>query len=295
MNTTRSMVLYALGALVGLGIAGYSLFTAAGTSTRIVPAEDIALVNQRPILRSDFITQLESETGLKFNETSQADRLRVLDEMVREELLVQRGLELDFAETDQTTRNALVAAITQAATMEITTTQPTEAQVRDYYEKNKLQYASDGMLAVRHLLLPPSSTKSATELAATARDALATLRTGTPLEQVMTRYGLIEAKRYDEDYYFAAKYRLGDAVFDAVKNLNAGEFSEPVTDKDGIHIVAMLKNSKPVPLSFEAARTQAFIDYKDATQARLLEATTKFLRSRSKILIAADYAETYKP
>lgn len=319
INTMRSMILYAVGALVGLGIAGYGLFTAAGTSTRTVPPEDVALVNQRPILRSDFINQLESETGLKFDESTQADRLKVLDEMVREELLVQRGLELDFAETDQTTRNALVSTITQQATVEVTTSQPTEQQLREFYEQHKSQYATDGMMQVRNLVLPaaaPAVGTKATGVSGSAAAAAPTavaiagdpmqsmqlanqaadaLRSGVPMEQVMTKYGLIEAQRYDEDYYFAAKYRLGDALFDSIKDLAGGQVSAPLRLKDGVHVVMMLSNKKPVPLGYDASRKQVYGDYNDAAQTRLLDATMRFLRSRSKILIAPDYSGVYKP
>jgi hypothetical protein len=49
-NARRSLILCAAGALIGLGIAGLGLFTAQGTRTASVPAEDVALVNQVPIL-----------------------------------------------------------------------------------------------------------------------------------------------------------------------------------------------------------------------------------------------------
>ncbi len=111
----------------------------------------------------------------------------------------------------------------------------------------------------------------------------------------MAEFGLTEATRYDEDYYFAAKYRLGDTLFDAVKDLDAGQVSAPVTLKDGIHVVLMVKNTKPVPQGYEASRKAVFSDYNNAAQARLLAATLKFLRDRSKILIAPDYAADYKP
>ena len=48
----RSFILMGLGALIGLIVAGYALFTAKGTSTLMVPAEDVALVNQQKRLLS---------------------------------------------------------------------------------------------------------------------------------------------------------------------------------------------------------------------------------------------------
>jgi parvulin-like peptidyl-prolyl isomerase len=289
------MVLCAIGALIGLGIAGYGLFTAAGTSTRVVPPENVAMVNQRPILRSDFITQLESETGLKFAESTQADRLKVLDEMIREELLVQRGLELDFAETDQTTRNALVSAISQQITVEVTTSPPTEQQLRQYFDQHQSQYASDGTMLVRNLLVPKGGSRPTPELLASAQQAVTALRAGTPLEQVVARFGLSEAQKFDMDYYFAARYRLGDALFDHVVNLADGAVSDPVDIKDGVHVVVMVKNNRPVPQSFQDSHSQVLTDYKAASETRMLDATLKFLRSRSKILIASDYARDYRP
>ena len=295
VNTTRSMTLYALGALLGLGIAGYGLFTAAGTSTHAVPPEDVALVNQRPILRSDFIAQLESETGLTFDDSSQADRVKVLDEMVREELLVQRALELDFAETDQATRNALVTTISQQATVEVTTSQPSEAQLQEFYERHKDRYASEGTMQVRSWLLPLDPAKSRDDQLKSAGEAVQALRAGEPAEAVMRRFGLSEEPRHDEDYYFAVKYRLGDRLFAAVDELPGGAVSEPIADQAVIHIVRVVKNTRPVPLGYEASRPRVFTDFKAAAQMRLLEATMAFLRSRATILIAKDYAGIYKP
>ena len=60
-SVRRSMILLASGALIGLAIAGYGLFTAKGTRSRTVPPEAVALVNQRQILRSDFMTQTQTQ------------------------------------------------------------------------------------------------------------------------------------------------------------------------------------------------------------------------------------------
>lgn len=292
VNSGRAMLLAAAGALTGLGIAGYGLFTAAGTTTHSVPPEDVALVNQRPILRSDFINQLEAETGLKFSESTEADRRKVLDEMVREELLVQRGLELDFAETDQSTRNALVSTVTQQVTVSVTTDQPSEAELRGFYASHQAQYATEGTMLVRNFLVSGGSDGKPVDVALRAAQAL---RAGQPLERAVAQYGLTEAKRNDEDYYFAARYRLGDALFAAVRNLSDGEVSAPVSLPDGVHIVLMVRNDKPVPQGYAASRTQVFSDYRSFAQQRVLDETLAFLRRRSTILIAADYAGRHPP
>jgi hypothetical protein len=335
VNVTRSMVLCAIGAVVGLAIAGVGLFSARGTATHNVPPEDIALVNQRPVLRSDFVTQLEGETGESFDQATRAEKLKVLDEMIREELLVQRGLELDFAETDQMTRNALAMAMDQQALAEATTSQPSEQQLREFFDKNPARYASDGILTVRHLVLVGAGGsvgagdgaasgggkggaasasggdrsggvggdgvgKSGTggaggeQAMQKAREAVAALRANTPVEAVMAKFGLTEPRNDGDEFYFAAKIHLGDAVYAQALRMKEGEVSEPLQAADGIHIVRVVKNKVPVPLSFEHARLQGLTDLKNAQQERLIAATMKFLRERSKILIAPDYSD-YKP
>ena len=279
------MVLCAIGAVIGLVIAGIGLFSARGTATHNVPPEDIALVNQRPLLRSDFVNQLESETGEPFDQATRAEKLKVLDEMIREELLVQRGLELDFAETDQVTRNALAMAMDQQALAEVTTSQPSEPQLREFFDKNPSRYASDGILTVRHFVVPAMPQ---------AQAAVMALRANMPVEQVIAKYGLTEPRNDGDEFYFAARIHLGDTVYAEALKLKDGEVSEPLHSADGIHIVKVIRDKVPVPLSFERARLQVLTDFKNAQQERLMAATMRFLRERSKILIASDYTD-YKP
>ena len=301
VNVTRSMVLCAIGAVVGLAIAGVGLFSARGTATHNVPPEDIALVNQRPVLRSDFVTQLEGETGESFDQATRAEKLKVLDEMIREELLVQRGLELDFAETDQMTRNALAMAMDQQALAEATTSQPSEQQLREFFNKNPARYASDGILTVRHLVLVAASggagggaASGGEQAMQKAHEAVSALRANTSVEAVIAKFGLTEPRNDGDEFYFAAKIHLGDAVYAQALRMKEGEVSEPLQAADGIHIVQVIKDKVPVPLSFEHARLQVLTDLKNAQQERLMAATMKFLRERSKILIAPDYVD-YKP
>ena len=295
VQSLRAMLLCAIGALTGLGIAGYGLFTASGTSTRNVPPENLAMVNGRPILRSDFINQLESETGKKFGQSTRTEQLKVLDEMVREELLVQRGLELDFAETDQNARNALVSAVSDSAIAEITTAEPTEAQLRAFFAAHPGQWSTDGTMTIRDLVLPGSADLTPGAAMGRAIEAAQALRAGATVEQVIARYGLTDKPPDDQQYYFAVQYRLGDAFFGLVRPLSDGAVADPVVLADGIHIVKLISNQQPVPLGFEAARARIRSDYVDATQMQLMDNTVRFLRRRAKILIAPDYAAEYRP
>ena len=284
------MVLYAVGALAGLSVAGYVLLSARGTVTRQVPAENVALVNDQPILRSDFITQVEMETGQPFEKTTRQDKLRVFDEMVNEELKVQRGLELNFAETDQDTRNALSAVVDQQMIAALATTQPTDAELKTYYDRNESSYQSPGAMTVCDLVLSGAGLDADGRLVQ-ARAAEADLRNGAALPKVMQRYHLTNSNNCENNYYFAARIHLGSGLFEVARTLATGTVSEPLQGSDGLHLLLMLSNTAPVGESFADARAQVITDYKNARESKIRAGTMSFLRHRARILIASDYSD----
>jgi hypothetical protein len=215
--------------------------------------------------------------------------------MVREELLVQRSLELDFAETDQTARNALAAAISEQAIVEVTTSPPSEQQLRDYFQQHPERWATEGVMSLREFILPSSIGRNSETMAVAARKAVDELRAASSVDQVVTTLGLKERARQDQEYYFTVRYRLGESLFNAIQGLPEGRISDPVSMKDGIHIVQMIKNTRPVPMSFETARSQVSSDYNEAARKRIMDSTMTFLRTRAKLLIAPDYQSDYKP
>ncbi len=296
VNQARSITCFSLGAAIGLAIAGYGLFTAKGTVTHVVPAENVALVNQRPILRTDFIAQTETELGKPFKEATLAERLKVLDEMVREELFVQRGLELDFPGTDPDTRSALVAAVEQQVVADVTTHQPAEDELRKFFEEHRSNYATEGTMTLHNLLLPKAKA-AGPDAMATVQKAAEALRAHAPLAEVLKTYGLTEVvpeHAGDEQFYFAQKVHLGEAIFAHALTLDDGEVSEPVTAGDGIHIVQMVKNAKPLPLTFERVRSQVLTEFIATAKKKLEDADLRYLRDKADILIADDYAADYE-
>jgi PPIC-type PPIASE domain len=296
VNPLRSMLGFGLGSAIGLGIAGFGLFTAKGTATHVVPPENVALVNQRPILRTDFIAQTETELGKPFGEATLAERLKVLNEMLREELFVQRGLELDFPGTDPDTRAALVAAVEQQVVADVTVHQPGDPELRKYFEDNRGNYSTEGTMALHNLLLPKAKASGA-DATATAQKAADALKAHAPIAEVEKTYELQELvpeHSSDEQFYFGQKIHLGEALYEHALKLNDGDVSEPIAGPDGIHVVQMVKHVKPLPLTFERVRSQVLNDYVTAEKKRLEDADLRYLRDKATILIADDYAADYE-
>jgi parvulin-like peptidyl-prolyl isomerase len=293
-HTRRSLTLLALGALAGLALAGYGLFTAQGTATRGIPAEAIATVNGRLILRTDFVTQVQTQFGASFAESSEAQRQRVLDDMIAEELMVQRGLDVDLASYDPEVRQALVNGVELQIFADVLARQPTTEQLADYYEKHKDKYVRDGIMQLRDLMIATTQQHTSNDALPVASKAAEALRRGTPLEDVMKEYGLRDSRRLLDSghidtgdvFDFSAKARLDPKVFAVASRLNAGQTSAPIIAPDGVHVVVMLKRDPPRQRGFAEVSNEVWTDLKKEAQDQVRNGNLKYLASKADIKIA---------
>jgi parvulin-like peptidyl-prolyl isomerase len=285
-HPTRSLILFGAGALVGLLMGGFALFTAKGAAVRVVPAEDVALVNQRPILLSDFNNQLQAQYAVPPDQITPAERRATLGDMIREELFVQRGLDLDMPASDPDTRAALVAAVEQQVLADVTARKLTEAQLRAYYDAHKDRYASEGILALHDLVLGANG-RTEGQVVAAATQAARALARGRPLGEVMAAYGLRESGKVGgEEFYFAAKIHLGDPLFEIAKSLPDHGVSQPVPRPDGVHILVVDRNTPPKAQGFDEAAARVRADYDKDLRARMAARELDYLKAKADILLA---------
>jgi parvulin-like peptidyl-prolyl isomerase len=297
-SVRRSMILLASGALIGLAIAGYGLFTAKGTRWRAVPPEAIALVNQRQILRSDFMTQTQAQFVLPFAQTTREQRRAVLDDMINEELMVQRGLEIDLPSYDPDVRNALVGGVELEVTADVLSQQPTPDELRAYYERHSDKYSTESVMQLRDLLVKTDASRPMAAAHATALAAGAALRRGQSLEAVIKRFDLADSGRFmdaghadtGDIFQFALRAKLDDTLYQATLPLHDGEVSDPVAEGDGVHLIVMVKHRFPVKQTFEEASNQVWTDVKKEAQAKVRSANLTYLRSRADIILAPELA-----
>ena len=282
VSVGRSIAFMGIGAVIGLGLAGYALFTARGTSTLVVPAEDVALVNQQPISRSDYLLQLQALYAVDLQHATKTEREKVLNDMIREELFVQRGKELDVASNDSEVRSAMVNAVELEIAADALTTQPTEAQLQAFYTAHKATYAGEGIMTVHDYVFPKGA-------AAQAGAAVQSLKGGPPGPDLLARWGAKDSPLVgDEEFYFAVKIHLGDRLFAVARDLADGASSMPIETADGIHVLYMVRNKTPVPYAYAEARDQVLNDYRNKAIARLSTGDETFLRKRANVLIATD-------
>ena len=219
--------------------------------------------------------------NVDFSHATPAQRRKVLNDMIREELFVQRGKELDVASTDPEVRNAMVNAVELEIASDAITSQPTEAALRGYYESHLERYASEGIMTVDDYIFPANS--------ADASQAIEAFRSRPPTPDLIAQWGgRSSGKVGDEEFYFAAHIHLGARLFAAARALPQGGISDPIPMADGVHVLYMRRNVTPSPLDFVAARDKVMSDYRNERIRHLTIEAEAFLSKRAHVLIAAD-------
>ena len=287
----RSALLPVAGILIGLLCAGMGLFHRTPREASKVPPGYVALVNQKGILMSDLIAQATTQFGKPFEEVTPAERARVLRDMIDEELLVQRAAVLDLPETTTEVRDAMTGGVNAQVAAPILAIEPTDEQLRAYYDAHRAKYTADGSMTVRDLVLHVGGYENADQTAAQGRidatEAVYQLRSGASLDYVMEHFGLVDSGKMQNgtEPDFAAKLHLGDTLYAAAATLSEGEISDPVSDQDGLHVLVMERRRLPATADFTSARNAVYADYREDMSKAAQRENVKILRSQAQIIL----------
>jgi parvulin-like peptidyl-prolyl isomerase len=291
---SAALPLVAIG--LGLVVASVGLFRKAPPAIAEVPDGYVALVNQKGVLMSDFISQTENETMKPFADTTPAERNKVLREMINEELLVQRALVLDLPETTIEVRDALVQGVEAQVSEPVWANMPTDEDLRAYYNKTQADYTNGGTMSIHNLVLRvggfQNADQSTPQALSDAAEAVYRLRSGASLSYVLEHYGFAEATPYKgEELEFVAKMNLGEKLYAIATSLGDGEVSEPILDPDGVHVLVMERRRPPTIADFDTVRNQVYGAYRRSQRDQASTETVDVLRIQAQILIAPGVAE----
>ena len=120
------------GALAGLLAAGYGILRQAESGDAL-PANAVARVNDQIISRDNYDRAL---ARLAAYGAADDEKARLLQRLVEDELLVQRGLELGMARSDTGVRNAIVDSLIASITAEADAASPTDQELEQYLAEN---------------------------------------------------------------------------------------------------------------------------------------------------------------
>jgi parvulin-like peptidyl-prolyl isomerase len=236
-TSRRALVLFGAGVTLGLAAAAWGLLLPAGRDE--LPEDAIALVNGEPILADTWQRLLEGLAADRREPPGEEDRRRVLDRLIDEELLVQRGFDLGLARHDRRVRAELVSALIESVVAEVGAREADPEEIERFYETERGFFARPGRLRVRRVLLRAEA--GGEEALARAREAAQRIGAGDDPDVVATQLGDEEIAAVPDALLPPAKLReyLGPAALEVALTLEPGRPSEPLPAPGGWQVLVV--------------------------------------------------------
>lgn len=283
-NLSRRILM--AGALAGLLIALIASTQIERASLEQTGA--IARINDAHIDRAEYATALQALLADKTKSPTSKDRRLVLDRLIEEELLVQRGIEIGLLDGDAAVRKAVARAVIDFAMTRNAQKQISEDELRSFYAANKARFTPAARLQIERLFVRRSD-DAAADMARldSVRAALrqgqdfteATLQLGDAILPPLPRSLLPRKKMYDY---------LGPRLTETASRLPGASISDAIADGDGWHFLRVVRSEPGIPPEFEDIRPQILNAMQRASDdAALIEYLT-WLKERASISLADD-------
>jgi hypothetical protein len=282
----RPILLLALGAAGGLAMAAFGLLE--HPPGPALPSRAVATVNGTPIGAQELarlVAGVESDTGRPADD---AMRRHVLERLVDEELLVQRGLELGLASRDRRVRADLVAAVIRQVVVEAEDEEPTPEALRAFYASERALFTSPGRLHVRQVFVRVPREAGLPAARARAAEAVARLRGGEPLDAVRRALGDASPAPLPDAALPPRTLReyLGPAALRAAQALAPGQVSEPVRSGSGLHVLVLAAREPAAAPPLAEIEEEVRAAWRRRRGERALRAYLDELRERAELRLA---------
>ena len=261
----------ALGALSGLILAGYGFLRQAETGNDL-PASAVARVNDVLISRDNYDRALARLAGESAGVSSLESRVWMLERLIDDELLVQRGLELGMAQSDGEVRNAIVNSLIASVTAEADAASPTDEELEKHLADNADRFSFIDKIAVEGWQTDDESI--AQSFATTLRDS------GEPVITDAIR-AIVDLPAVLMPIETLGDY-LGPGIAAATIDMPV-DSSEVFARRGRWIVVRVLKKESAVVTDLSSIRNRVIIDYRRSLADETLQEYLGDLRDKAKV------------
>jgi hypothetical protein len=138
-NDKADLRLLALGALIGLVVAGIGILQREVQIDEL-PENTVARVNDVMISRDLYDRAISRSTDYAGQPVGGTDAT-ILQRLVDEELLIQRGVELGMTQSDAAVRQAVIDSLIASVTAEADAASPTDEELAQYLAENPERFS----------------------------------------------------------------------------------------------------------------------------------------------------------
>ena len=224
----------------------------------ITPPDVIARVGDRMLTLADYKRYLERNTGTDLAQLQPEVASALLDQYIEEVILseyaarsgvqvpadaIAQGVRSDAGATviekrDEMRRERLVANLSTEIP------DPSDAQIRDYYQARQNDFRSGEEVHVRQILVNDEST---------ANDVAARLKKGAPFEELSAQHSRAPNAKRGGEIGFVSRGELPKMFEDQIFALEPGEVSSIIRTDNSFHIFKVDERRPAGVLSLEAA------------------------------------------
>lgn len=282
----RTDVLLLLGMLAGAVLAARGVVREASTGTLGMPADAVAMVNGQPVSRSAFDTAVGLVERDRAAAASAEERRRILDRLVDEELLVQRGLELGLVRSDRKLRGDLVAGVIEAAAAQ-GDGEPGPAELQAFFAANRTLFQPPPPLRLAQVFVatgPRSDEDARTRALAAARR----LRDGEDIATVRRDLGDPPSVEVPSAFVPASRLRdtIGTSAASTASQMEPGDVSDPIVADDGYRVLLLLERGAVTTPALDAVREAVTAEYRRQQGEAALRESLEDWRRDSDITLA---------
>lgn len=230
--------------------------------------------------------------------TTKEGKMELLDKLVEEDLFYQealrRGLdkEAEFTARIEQIRQGILASMVKKELYEQEES-VSEAEVKDYYEKNKENFMTPETVKVKLLLVrlkrnaTPEEEKQAK---AKADQAAKELKSGASWEKVVDKYSDDRASKKKGGLLPKVRKGLRGEEFDAVAfaMTKPGQISDVFRDKRGFNIIQFEEKEEAKVKDFEEVKTTIDRRIKQEKLKKKMDSTMANLRTKANVKINQD-------
>ena len=267
-------------------LAAGSLLASGRSPGHALPPDTVARVNGVPIRAEDYRRALDAVAGDRRDDPDAAMRRHVLDRMIDEELLVQRGLDArprarGSARPPRAGRRRRHRSRDRGHGGE-----PTADDLRALYETERGFFARGGRLQVRQVFVAATTPDAERR----ARDAAARLRAGGDPASVRQALGDPEPAPVPDTMLTLAKLSeyVGPTAARTALALAPGAVSDPVRSSAGFHVLLLVQRDEETVPPLADIEDEVREEWRRRSGEHALRAQLDDLRSRASVEVTAE-------
>ena len=276
INNINYLFVFAL--IIGVLLISQELFQSKSSNQYLRQQNAVALVNDMTISEDQYIKYI-STLGIDVIDENEEELLEiVLEKMIEEELLLQKGIELELHKFDIQIRKAIIQQVINSVLLQ-NEEEVTEKELSEYYKNNKKKYQLSKLIHLDIIFLNSQREEDINLL----------------LEAINT-IGFAESKKeFHQELFFSIPDRLisikdciqllGTNICKDIFELNLNDISNPIKYENGSLVIQIRNTNRDILDNdlFNKLYDKILFDFKNSEDDKYFKDYIQYLKENANI------------